>query len=283
LKSRFIFGSADIDPAAILAVEGGDTAMLTTGTKRTEIILARKDNHEKLEEIVNQIDGLLNENYRVRVVLIGHANEIPIKVKSQEQRPFLSNYELAEARAKNIQLEIQHKLSTKGTHKWYEIDWVYLSKSNEPEPTTAKDIEEHGREKPEYTKPKLTRSVDVSIEPAFPKLDIPKSLKLIDYIYFANYTITTTGYGDIIPTTDYAKFLCSVTNICEVFFLVVFFNALLSLKGDKEGKKDKFGALESLPPELPKRNNGAGNQMDIEIRDELKIQGQQPEKQAGGI
>lgn len=65
-------------------------------------------------------------------------------------------------------------------------------------------------------------------------------LSLMDYMYFTTYTITTTGYGDIVPTTTYAKFLCSVANIIEVFFLVVFFNALLSVKGD--GKPSRLSS-----------------------------------------
>lgn len=59
-------------------------------------------------------------------------------------------------------------------------------------------------------------------------------LSLMDYMYFTTYTVTTTGYGDITPTTTYTKFLCSFANIIEVFFLVVFFNALLSVKGDSK-------------------------------------------------
>lgn len=61
-----------------------------------------------------------------------------------------------------------------------------------------------------------------------------KSLRLMDYMYFSIYTITTTGYGDIVPTTAYAKFVTSLANVCEVLFLVVFFNALISIKGDRE-------------------------------------------------
>jgi hypothetical protein len=56
------------------------------------------------------------------------------------------------------------------------------------------------------------------------------SLTLIDYVYFAIYTITTTGYGDIIPVTTYAKFLSTMANICELFFIVIFFNILLTTK-----------------------------------------------------
>lgn len=58
---------------------------------------------------------------------------------------------------------------------------------------------------------------------------IPPSL--MDYIYFAMYTITTTGYGDIKPTTTYAKFLCTLANVSEMFFIVVFFNTLISIRG----------------------------------------------------
>jgi hypothetical protein len=36
------------------------------------------------------------------------------------------------------------------------------------------------------------------------------------------------------PNTVYAKFICSFANIGEVFFLVVFFNALLSLSGHQK-------------------------------------------------
>ncbi|MEN3336109.1 MAG: hypothetical protein V7641_5474 [Blastocatellia bacterium] len=55
-------------------------------------------------------------------------------------------------------------------------------------------------------------------------------LKLLDYMYLAIYTVTTTGYGDIVPTSNYAKFLCTLGNFLAVFFLVVFFNILLSIR-----------------------------------------------------
>lgn len=49
-------------------------------------------------------------------------------------------------------------------------------------------------------------------------------------MYFSIYTITTTGYGDIMPTSGYARFLAALANIFEVFFIVGFLNTLISLK-----------------------------------------------------
>ena len=55
-----------------------------------------------------------------------------------------------------------------------------------------------------------------------------RKMALLDYLYFMIYTITTTGYGDILPASTYAKFVASLANILEVFFVVIFFNVLLS-------------------------------------------------------
>jgi hypothetical protein len=42
------------------------------------------------------------------------------------------------------------------------------------------------------------------------------------------YTITTTGYGDLVPCTPTAKFATAVANLFEVFFLVVAINVLIA-------------------------------------------------------
>jgi hypothetical protein len=53
-------------------------------------------------------------------------------------------------------------------------------------------------------------------------------LDLFDFLYFTIYTITTTGYGDIIPISTEAKFVSSIANIYELFFMVIIFNSILS-------------------------------------------------------
>jgi hypothetical protein len=55
-----------------------------------------------------------------------------------------------------------------------------------------------------------------------------QELRLIDFLY---YPLTT--FGDIIPTSPYAKFLSCFSKIVDLFFLVVFFNALLAVKRSK--------------------------------------------------
>jgi hypothetical protein len=52
-----------------------------------------------------------------------------------------------------------------------------------------------------------------------------KRMALIDYLYFA----VTTGNNDVKPITAFSKFLCTFANLTQFFFIVVFFNTLLSL------------------------------------------------------
>jgi hypothetical protein len=117
-------------------------------------------------------------------------------------------------------------------------DWITASESNRD---VAKGLEEkisrelYQLEDLEGSK----RAVEVFIfESPFPRAGpesnpISKRMALMDYVYFAMYTITTTGYGDIKPITPYTKFLCTLANMTEFFFIVVFFNTVLSLRRRK--------------------------------------------------
>jgi hypothetical protein len=91
-----------------------------------------------------------------------------------------------------------------------------------------------------------------------------RPLNLMDYMYFSIYTITTTGYGDIVPTTSYAKFVTSLANICEVLFLVVFFNALISIRGGQQPDKTQE-ILDYLKAQSPAK------ELDVEKRNVTPI------------
>lgn len=79
---------------------------------------------------------------------------------------------------------------------------------------------------------------EIKIEKESTKLDpvsekennLPK-FTLLDSIYFTTYTITTTGYGDIIPNSSYAKFITIILNIFELTFIVLVVNLFVTRHG----------------------------------------------------
>jgi hypothetical protein len=200
---------------------------------------------------------------RTRVILVGRSNDDPIKdeVKNGLRREsgknssnddlvdYKSNYELSEARAENVRFAIAEALKVQDgdTEAWHNLEWLSLPSSNET-PIEEDDVlkgiltsmsldDNQKKDLLDKNKRVVTASV-VSVPGDITSIQMkheqPKRLRLMDYMYFSIYTITTTGYGDIIPTTAYSKFVISLANICEVLFLVVFFNALISLKSKPE-------------------------------------------------
>jgi|GEM_PF-3995856 len=112
------------------------------------------------------------------------------------------------------------------------------------------------------------RAAVVSVRPVQQSLGhLFAPLSLMDYVYY-----TITGYGNIAPTTTYAKFLGTSASILHVFFFVVFFNGLLSMKkgreqspegrdlpvaavspgGDARNGNSEGGAGRAAPPDLQK-------------------------------
>jgi ion channel len=214
----------------------------------------RMHNYCNLDAMAKDIESRLNKvGKKIRIVLVGHTDKEQIR-----STDYISNYELSEARERNVMYTIREKLKEKKIENG--IEWESLPLSSEPFPISV------AVEPQELSSPKQKNRIVVatiedlpdhistqqiaSIENSQRQQSKPKKLRLMDYVYFSVYTITTTGYGDIIPTTTYAKFLCSLANILEVFFLVVFVNALLNLK--KEEKHSSAVSLEPLrvaPPE----------------------------------
>lgn len=303
-------------------VKQGDETCTKGNPKRTDSYFPRPlFNRCSLDAIASRIQKETDNAKRVKVTLLGHADNEPIKIPTSTSTSttstsisYLSNYELSEARAQNVQHEILQKLRHYKDHKLENIEWVIFPAAGEvlsqinrgairKEMFSAEELNraevraDSNREEflsrietsfaPEVIDRKLPsqekRVVIATIETlsqspvvlkndqyshlmdgekrALDKLDIlntammknadqsqSKQMRLMDYMYFSIYTITTTGYGDIIPTTAYAKFVTSVANIFEVIFLVVFFNALLSLK--KSPDDDSTARLKALRDSL---------------------------------
>ena len=192
------------------------------------------ESEEQVLKAVTAIQEKSRNDKAVRILLIGGAD-----LRQIDSPAYHSNYELAEARAQNARNLILERLSTsKSANILRNLDWTCLAQPNEG---LAKPGHHPRSRVPANYEGKEDRTVQVFLIDAFEapaqllvrnaRSNHLKPLRLMDYVYFANYTITTTGYGDIVPNTTYAKFICSFANICEVLFLVVFFNALLSLAG----------------------------------------------------
>lgn len=60
------------------------------------------------------------------------------------------------------------------------------------------------------------------------RADTRAPLTLLDYTYFMIYTMTTTGYGDLVPVDSEVKFFTSVANLAEFFFIVIVINSLVA-------------------------------------------------------
>jgi Ion channel len=227
----------------------------------------RAFNYCSLERIKKRIEQETGEGRRTRIILLGRSDSQPIGGGKWGQpndnlQHYKSNYELSEARVQNVRYEIVEGLKKQDEHSlWHNLEWLTLPSSDEE----SKDDKEWRKrnddlesilnakklspEKMNEIKERNKRVVIASILPIpgditskqMIELNRPqfRRLNLMDYMYFSIYTITTTGYGDIVPTTAYSKFVISIANICEVLFLVVFFNALVSIRGEKRKEQEE--------------------------------------------
>jgi hypothetical protein len=159
-------------------------------------------NKVNLRQILQTFDRYKPGQSSLRVTLKGYATNLPIRGGL-----YSSNYELAQARIEAVRI----LLSTASARK-FDIAWILV-------PNVTEDL---AGERPE-------RKVDVEIQEVSRSTGV-RILTLLEYLYFTTYTITTTGYGDIIPRSPLAMFICTLANWYEVFFVVVFFNAVLSTR-----------------------------------------------------
>lgn len=221
----------------------------------------KQKNAEMMLNVIFRINMLsqLKPYQRIHIEIIGNCSKTaPIKDKS----PYKTNYELAQARISELQRVITEILGRDGDgninnikftnssngRNFPNIEWTTQAKSSEECFNTSTPAEPKDYQRVDVriyaVENHITEMSNTSLA-SLEDMNKPKQLKpdeldLMDYIYFTIYTITTTGYGDIVPITPLSKFIVSITNYFELFFIVIFFNALISAKREPKS--------ESAPP-----------------------------------
>lgn len=208
-------------------------------------------NHVAINNLLSQIQSNRLQDIP-RITLIGRADD----KKAGDLYP--SNYDLSEARTQRMRSEITNALNNKNEENgqrpdwqridWQRIDWVLVPYSNEDSQDVVSKCKDESLEKLDPDSGKRVVEGYLTIVSQDTNMIQTKNLQekqmkelnkskhkppnLMDYMYFSIYTISTTGYGDIKPATNYAKFLISIENFFEIFFLVCFMNTLIALKGE---------------------------------------------------
>ncbi len=165
-----------------------------------------------------------HDRERVRVLLVGHADETPVDL---DRGVYGSNFEISEARVRQVMVELVRWLEERDPSWRRNIDWLPVPVSSD-----GGFLDDVRLVQPSAHNPYLT--VEAAVIPSGDRREagvdrLPgRSFELLDYLYFTFYTITTTGYGDIIPLSPFAKFVASIANVFEVVFVVIFFNVLVS-------------------------------------------------------
>jgi hypothetical protein len=236
--------------SAKVAFEPRGTGEGQRDRERWEDDLSRR-NKQALFEIIDRL--LASKGLPVRVTLIAHSDEIPLSHGYQ----YMSNYELAGARASSVRATILDLLSKRENVISKNIEWLDVplpepsSRGGDESSVNQRAVEVLVRVLPQETAVTGNRQI--------------RLLTLLEHVYFSMYTITTTGYGDIKPSTPYAMFVCTIENLYEVFFMVVFFNVLLSPKArgrrrnnEKASPAQKPAAEEGPPRGIADNERSSG-------------------------
>lgn len=204
------------------------------------------NNSNNIDSITARIDRIvISHPYDLlKVQLIGGTDYDD--VEDSPSSPFRSNYDIASSRCTNTEFFVRTLVynyfnkdqDSSKVNQFLKLNWEF---SHFPRPSNVYDISENNElsifEKLYLRSTKITMyrfPDDISSYQHKEKFD--HDIKYLDYFYFTVYTITTTGYGDIIPNTELAKTICSLANLFEVLFLVVFLNTLLPKTKKRNGE-----------------------------------------------
>jgi hypothetical protein len=260
--SNFYFSEhheAGLDTLDRDSVKGAETAInkrWVSKDKEKEVKMSMT-NQAAMEQVTKQIMEISGNGHLAHVLLIGHADNRRVR-----EGPYPNNYVLSQVRVDTIRNEVSKELLSKNNKKWCNVEWSYLPLSNDKYPEGRNYMENICT-----NSIKNDRVVQVYVNSVYggPSEEILrrlggdnfKPLSLMDYMYFAIYTITTTGYGDIMPTTNYAKALTCFANICEMFFIIGLFNALVALK-DERRRNGGSSRDDANQPPSPQPKQAAG-------------------------
>lgn len=234
--ANFEFDEASADLDRFGEGEDFDNEVL----EKHEIQLKGKDKEKAERSSINKrqmglavarIIKLTGNGQQAHVRLLGHASSEPPR-----SGPYENNYELSMARVIRVEMELKAEVRRMNGGQWANVEWDPIPLSSAEFPHERDFMEDVCRPKTADEKIVNVYITSVADHPFHHwwkrfKSDDYTRLTLLDHMYFSMYTITTTGYGDIVPTTNYAKLLTCLANICEVFFIVGFFNSLMALKG----------------------------------------------------
>jgi len=142
-----------------------------------------------------------------RVTITGHASDAV-----SEEDGKVKNLSLSEERMEQTRSAIRQKL--RELRPDVRIEWALRAISNDDQFASRNFLDGKNH--------KL--SVEIQLERE-------RKFELLDYAYFMVYTITTTGYGDLMPTSPRAKFITCLANIFELLFIVVLLNLAFGVYG----------------------------------------------------
>lgn len=186
------------------------------------------------------------------VEIRGHANDT--KLKGDPAVAYGSNYEISKQRADQVSLLLNDQFrKVRAGLDEPPVRWLAYGVSNEAsflDPRTDAwtpalpleqklSVEVRLHKVAEPFNDKNIRKAQSSISGVVASTSTPRRLELIDYLYFTVYTITTTGYGDIVPTSSYAKLLVSLANLIELLFVVVLVNVVSNTKAGGDHAIDR--------------------------------------------
>jgi len=209
-----------------------------------ELSSCQKSNCQELMKAAKDISSM----GKVHVVIVGHADPVPFKDPQKKPNQgashiedvswktsrYSSNFELSSARALHVKALLDRVLvdsNRRGLPRDVDIitvagsneETAFLDKSGADSPDACSEKpkgESRADEKPganEAPVERLGLSVEVAVT-RDPSSAARCHLKMLDYLYFMTYTITTTGYGDIMPVSPEAKFITTLANLFELLF-----------------------------------------------------------------